>query len=144
VVAALAGWRITAGDYDEDALAFAELNAARNGVSLAGSVLVDFMTGPAGQRYDCILAADLLYERRLVQPLAAWIESALGPNGYGLVCDPNRSAADDFPDQLARRGLSVRATEQSTTGPSGLLIRGRIWRIARESHEDAAETKQQR
>ena len=35
LAAATMGWRVTAGDYDEDALAFVSLNAERNGVELA-------------------------------------------------------------------------------------------------------------
>ena len=129
VAAAIAGWRVVASDYDADALAFADLNASRNGVSLRGE-LIDFVEQPPMRRYDCILAADLLYQRRLCSPLARWIAAALAPGGCGLVSDPNRSAADGFEDCLNECGLQAEIMAVSTTAPAGLLTRGRIWRVA--------------
>lgn len=130
VAAALVGWRVTASDYDEDALAFAELNAARNGVSLEAVRLVDFVEGTSEIQYDRVLAADLLYERRLIDPVARWIGSALAPDGHALVSDPNRTAADGFGPALAACGLKAEAEQASTTAPAGLISRGRIWRIS--------------
>lgn len=128
VAAGLAGWCVTASDYDEDAVAFARLNAEQNGVRLESARRVDFFE-PADTQYDLILAADLLYERRLAEPLARWIAAALAPGGFALASDPNRSAADGFPGALAQHGLSAEANEVSTTAPAGLVTRGRIWRI---------------
>lgn len=128
VAAALAGWRVTASDYDEDAVAFARLNAERNGVALEAARTVDFFQ-PADERYDLVLAADLLYERRLSEPLARWVAGGLARGGLALASDPNRSAADEFPAALAVHGLSAQAYEVSTTAPAGLVSRGRIWRI---------------
>jgi predicted nicotinamide N-methyase len=130
VAAALMGWRVTASDYDKDALAFAERNAELNGVSLEATEWIDFIEQGPPRRYDCVFAADLLYERRLSQPVARWIASALEPDGYALASDPNRSAASDFPEFLARYGLSGEMHDVQTTAPAGLLTRGRIWRIA--------------
>lgn len=130
VAAALAGWCVTASDYDEDAVAFAALNASRNGVALEAARSLDFFEPPPA-RYDCVLGADLLYERRLSDPLARWIAAALAPGGFALVSDPNRSAADGFTSALAAHGLGAEIQAVSTTAPAGLLTRGRIWRITR-------------
>jgi 2-polyprenyl-3-methyl-5-hydroxy-6-metoxy-1,4-benzoquinol methylase len=129
VAAALVGWRVTASDYDEDALAFAELNAARNNVILESTQLVDFVEAPPTVQYDRVLAADVLYERRLTDPVARWMASALGPGGQALVSDPNRAAADGFSDALAGCGLKAEVEQVSTTAPAGLVSRGRIWQI---------------
>lgn len=129
VAAGLMGWRVTAVDHDEDATAFAELNASRNGVTLEATQQIDFIEEPAVSRFDCILAADLLYERRLSEPLARWIAGAMKPGGVALVSDPNRSAADGFPDCLARYGLTAQAEPVTTTAPAGLVTRGRIWTV---------------
>lgn len=131
VAAALRGWQVTASDYDEDAMAFAVLNAERNGVRLQGSRRIDYRDDPRGEIFDCILAADLLYERRLIEPVARWIAAALAPEGVALVSDPNRSAADGFVGMAEGLGLVVETRETSTTAPAGLLTRGRIWRVQR-------------
>lgn len=131
VAAALAGWRVTASDYDEDALAFARLNAERNGVSLEAAEWIDFIEQPPTCQYDCVLAADLLYERRLSKPVAHWIALALAPGGYALASDPNRSAAAEFPEALAACGLVADKRDVATTGPAGRITRGRVWRISR-------------
>ncbi|MBI4580595.1 MAG: hypothetical protein HY718_12885 [Planctomycetes bacterium] len=93
--------------------------------------LLDFVEQPAARRYERVLAADMLYERRLAEPLAAWIASALTPGGYALVSDPNRAAADGFGDCLARHGLRAQFVSVETTAPAGLPTRGRIWRVTR-------------
>jgi predicted nicotinamide N-methyase len=131
VAAAMMGWRVTASDYDEDALAFAQLNAARNGVALEAAEWIDFVEQAPRREYDCVLAADLLYERRLADPVARWIGSALAPGGYALASDPNRSAAADFPEALSRHGLVAEKQEVTTTAPAGLVGNGRIWRVRR-------------
>ncbi|HOA75528.1 MAG TPA: methyltransferase domain-containing protein [Phycisphaerae bacterium] len=129
VAAAMMGWRVTASDYDDDALAFARLNAELNGVRLEATEWIDFVEQAPPRRYDCVFAADLLYERRLSEPVARWIAAALEPGGYALASDPNRSAASSFPEFLAGYGLNGEMQEVQTTAPAGLLTRGRIWRI---------------
>jgi predicted nicotinamide N-methyase len=114
-------------------LAFAELNASRNGVRLEATQLIDFVEQPPSAQYDCVFAADLLYERRLSDPVARWIAGALNASGYALASDPNRSAASEFPDRLAQYGLVAEMEEVTTTAPAGLVSRGRIWRIRRAS-----------
>ena len=132
VAAALAGWRVTATDYDEDALAFADLNASLNRVSLAGCERVDFVEQKPSRTWDCVLAADLLYERRLSEPVAHWIAAALAPGGRALVGDPNRSAAEGFGPAAEALGLQVEMEALSSTAPAGLLNRGRLWRVFRD------------
>lgn len=133
VAAALMGWQVTAGDHDEEALGFAVLNASRNGVTLAATERVDFVESAPVRGYDLILAADLLYERRLAAPLARWMAAAMSQGGCALASDPHRSAADEFPECLATHGLHADSFEVSTTAPAGLVQRGRIWRITRQT-----------
>lgn len=131
LAAAISGWSIVASDYDADATAFADLNARRNRLALAGTALIDYRRTLDAPAYDCVFGADLAYERRLCRPLAAWIASALKPGGEALVCDPNRSAADEFPEKATDLGLAVTGESLEMTHPEGLLIRGRIWRLTR-------------
>lgn len=129
LAAAAAGWSVVASDYDADAMAFAELNARRNDLALAGTAKIDYRKVLDAPAYDCVFGADLAYERRKCKPVAAWIASALKPDGQALICDPNRSAADEFPQRAIEAGLTVDVESVETKHPEGLLIRGRIWRL---------------
>jgi SAM-dependent methyltransferase len=132
VVASIAGWNMTATDYDPDAVAFAALNAERNGASLAGAQLLDYREPLGSPAYDLVLGSDLLYERKKGEPVARWVASALRPGGYALLSDPNRSAADEFPAHARAAGLVAEPESLETVSPAGLAIRGRIWRVRRE------------
>jgi len=127
LVAARCGWRVTAGDYDEDALAFVARNAELNGIALAGIERIDYRRPWTGQRFDCVLAADVLYEKRCSAPVAQWIASALKPDGFALLADPNRSVAEFFVEQADACGLALEEQRVETVLPDGLRSRGRIW-----------------
>ncbi len=129
LAAAARGWSVTAGDYDADALAFAERNAALNGLQLRQTLRIDYREPAPPAAYDAVFAADLLYERRKAGPVAGWIAAALRPDGLALVADPNRSAADGFPEAAAACGLHVSVRTVQTVTPAGLVARGRIWSV---------------
>lgn len=131
LAAAAMGWSVVASDYDEDAIAFAELNARNNDIALAAYELIDYREPLPGPRYDFILGADLLYERVKGEPVASWISSALRVSGKALLSDPNRSIADNFPDHARAAGLKIDVRSVQTTAPDGKSTRGRIWRLAR-------------
>ena len=129
VAAAMKGWVVTASDYDDDALAFAKLNAERNGVQLAGCRRIDYRQPLDQPAYDCILGADMTYEKRACEPLARWIASALKDQGFALVSDPNRSVSDPFVNYAQGCGLIVETESVQSLMPDGKLSSGRIWRL---------------
>lgn len=129
VAAARAGWKVTATDWDADALRFAEENARANGVSLAGASGLDWREPFDGEPFDLILASDVLYERRNVEPVARWIRSALAAGGTALVSDSNRSSAEGFAKAAEEAGLSVERIAREFMPPYGLLVRGTIYRL---------------
>ncbi len=67
LVAAARGAEVTATDWAPDAIELLRDNAARNGVTLHAEVR-DWRE-PWDERFDLALAADVLYERRNVEPL---------------------------------------------------------------------------
>jgi predicted nicotinamide N-methyase len=69
LVAAARGAEVTATDWAEDAIALLRGNAARNGLALRAE-LRDWRE-PWDDRFDLALAADVLYERRNVEPVLA-------------------------------------------------------------------------
>jgi predicted nicotinamide N-methyase len=69
LVAAAKGAAVTATDWSGDAIGLLRENAARNGVAVRAEAR-DWRV-PWEERYDLALAADVLYERRNVDPLLA-------------------------------------------------------------------------
>lgn len=69
LVAAARGAEVTATDWADDAIALLRENAAANGIELTAAVR-DWRE-PWDARFDLVLAADVLYERRNVEPLVA-------------------------------------------------------------------------
>jgi len=129
LAAVMMGWSVTAGDYDQDALAFTELNARNNNVQLAACERIDFRQPLTEPMYDLILGADVTYERRLCAPAACWIASAMKPGGKAMISDPNRAVADAFISCARDAGFHVREEKVQTTLPDNSLANGRIWQL---------------
>jgi predicted nicotinamide N-methyase len=98
IAAALSGARVVATDWSADALELAELNAARNGVSLELFRCSWAEPEAIVERapWDLVLAADVLYERRNVEQLLALLPR-LG--GEVLIAEPGRPHARSFFEQ---------------------------------------------
>jgi predicted nicotinamide N-methyase len=111
IAAALSGGRVVATDWSPDALELAELNAARNGVSLE---LIRFSwaapeTIVERAPWDLVLAADVLYERRNVEQLLTLLPR-LG--GEVLLAEPGRPHARSFLEQAAERWRVARTDRE--------------------------------
>jgi predicted nicotinamide N-methyase len=86
LVAAAKGADVTATDWSEDAVELLRVNAARNGLELRAEVR-DWRDA-WDARFDLALAADVLYERRNVEPLLERLH-AVAPVAYvGLAGRP--------------------------------------------------------
>jgi predicted nicotinamide N-methyase len=112
IAAARAGAEVLATDADEEALEFAERNAAANGVRLE-TARVDWSAPDelvARGPFDLAIAADVLYERRAVAQLLDLLPR-LAPRAW--VADPGRPAAEAFMEQAKSRG---RLTEMRVRG----------------------------
>jgi predicted nicotinamide N-methyase len=69
LVAAAKGAVVTGTDWSRDAIELLQRNAARNGLALKAEVR-DWRE-PWDERFDLVLAADVLYEERNVEPVVA-------------------------------------------------------------------------
>jgi predicted nicotinamide N-methyase len=85
------GATVTATDWSQDAIALLRENAARNGLELRADVR-DWRE-PWGERFDLAIVADVLYERRNVQPVLARLRE-LAPES--LVALAGRPYEDAF------------------------------------------------
>jgi predicted nicotinamide N-methyase len=106
LVAALQGARVVGTDYEADALAFARYNAQRNACQQVRFRLVDWRCPTAlRRRYDCILAADVIYEVRNFGPLVALLQRYLARGGVAVFAEPGRVNAIPFFALLRQRGF---------------------------------------
>lgn len=99
LVAAAGGARVTAIDWAAEAIELLRTNADRNGVVVRAEAR-DWRQ-PWRERFDLVLAADVLYERRNVAPLLARLKELAPVALIGLAGRPyepvflNRAAADE-------------------------------------------------
>jgi predicted nicotinamide N-methyase len=125
LVAAARGAQVLATDWAPEALALLDRNARRNDLSLE-TLRVDWRQ-PAilgGRRFGLVLAADLLYEARNVEPLLGLLTQVLDTGGEAVFADPGRAHSRPFLDRARLRGVVVR-TEVHRLLPRGGLHRCR-------------------
>ena len=104
--AALAGFRVTASDYYDDALRFARYNAWRNARVRVATRNLDWRHLPHDlPKFEVVVASDVLYERPYAALVAETIARTLAPHGTAYVTDPGRLALEEFLTRLRERGL---------------------------------------
>jgi predicted nicotinamide N-methyase len=89
------GGQVTFTDYEPSAIALALHNAQANGFSAAQGMLLDWRTPPPMQ-FDFVIAADVLYDRQLHQPLLSTLKTLLPQAGVCWIGEPGRSTAEEF------------------------------------------------
>ncbi|MDT8323429.1 MAG: hypothetical protein RRA94_04895, partial [Bacteroidota bacterium] len=77
-------------------------------------VHMDFRHPPA-ERWPVIIAADVIYEKRFIEPLADFLDRTLEAEGTVLLAEPNRMIAAPFFDALTARDFRYRRNARMTT-----------------------------
>ena len=77
-----------------------------------------------------IIAADVLYEKRLVPLVADVLARMLAPGGEALIATPYRVSAEGFPGELAARGLGAEAESAWTVDEVGERRPGTIFLVS--------------
>jgi predicted nicotinamide N-methyase len=98
LVAAARGAQVTATDWASDAIELLRRNAERNELTVRAEVR-DWRE-PWDERFDLVLAADVLYERRNVEPVLARIGELAPTTLLGLAGRP-------YEQELLRRATAV-------------------------------------
>ncbi|HWB21267.1 MAG TPA: class I SAM-dependent methyltransferase [Gaiellaceae bacterium] len=114
LIAAARGAEVTAIDWAAPAIELLRENAARNGLMVKAQV-ADWRTFEG--TFDVAIAADVLYERRNVEPLLELLPK-LAPTV--ILAEPGRPAGNEF----LRRGRGLWAIEE---------IADRVWRLTPHS-----------
>ena len=129
-LAALArGLRVVFSDYDLTALRFAADNARLNGFADFRTLPMDWRFPPDDLKVAVILASDLIYEQRNVEPLLQLIQTVLLPGGVCLMTDPDRGPSERLRERLAESGIPFTTKLVRAGEPGGLRVKGTLYRI---------------
>jgi predicted nicotinamide N-methyase len=131
-IAALSvGWKVTFSDYDASALRFAANNARLNGFSNFSTLQLDWRFPPDDLRATVILGSDLVYELRHVEPVVAFINRVLLPEGKCLLTDQDRMPSQALKEMLQSAGLPFVTQMMRAGEPGGLRVKGTLYRITK-------------
>lgn len=106
IVAARNGGLVTFADKEAVACTFALANARANACPDCEAQPLDFTCDRLDVRFDCILAAEILYDWTAFAALAAFIAAHLAEDGQALLADAGRTDTRSFYAELDRLGLS--------------------------------------
>lgn len=106
IVAATFGARVVQTDKQEVALHVCKMNAERNSVTIELRE-ADWTAWTDEERYDVILASDILYSTEMHPHLTRIFESNLAPGGTILVADPIRKQSFVLLEALEASGWKV-------------------------------------
>jgi len=125
------GFRVRFSDYEPAPFEFIRRSVAESGfpVDRAETLVLDWREPPA-LTFPRILGADVLYERRLVPLVVDVLDRMLAPGGEALLTTPYRTAAEDFPDQVAARGFACERVPVRTVDEAGPR-QGTVFRVGR-------------
>ncbi|NTW83716.1 MAG: methyltransferase domain-containing protein [Chlorobiaceae bacterium] len=115
LVAASKGASVLATDYSSEALRFVRYNAWKNGLELDHERL-DWRNVQCGEQFDVLFAADVLYERVNLLPIANALDKLLKPDGRAYIADPRRSLAEQFLGIASENNFSITSIARSYPG----------------------------
>jgi len=121
-VAAKLGFSVLFADLEPDALLFARLNSLAEPARVRTRRL-DWRTDCLGERFDLILGADILYERKQWDFLEPFWRLHVKPGGLVILGEPGRQTGDLFQPWIRERGwtLDIRH-ELISTRPTPIRI----------------------
>lgn len=115
-IACLKRARVTASDYQADALKFTRLNCLQIAGIDPSVMILDWREPPTNQKFPLLLGADLVYETRFFDPLIACFDALLAPGGRILFGEPNRELGKPFFDRLLDVGWVYQIVTRTDDG----------------------------
>ncbi len=131
LLAAQRGYDVVASDYEDDALAFVAETARVNGLRPPAGRFIDWRRVYDDLRFDQIVACEVLYELRNLEPIATFLAGHLQPGGRALLVDSYRQTADGFPEAAEAAGLRVEVEPLAPHPEDAGCPRGRMFVVTR-------------
>jgi len=123
IAALKAGADLLVTDYSPEALALCSLNALDQVGAQPKSLRVNWrdigatLHGTVEGGFPVVLAADVLYEGRDLEPLLALVEHVVAPSGELWLAEPGRPPAARFLESIGTRGWADESEECSGPWP---------------------------
>lgn len=108
IVAASLGAHVVQTDRQNLVLHVCKQNAERNGIAAIEHRIADWTAWTDTDRYDLVIAADVLYAAELHPHLRHIFQTNLAPGGSVLIADPFRKASLAMLDALEAEGWRIR------------------------------------
>lgn len=129
------GARVTAMDYESEALHFAAHNGRINHVSQPSWLIMDWRC-PALQAgcMKYVWGGDIMYEKRFVDPVLRFLSHVLAPDGLVWVAEPGRSVYEAFLHSLKNfgfQGKRIHADQVKVIYDKTILVTVQIWELSR-------------
>jgi predicted nicotinamide N-methyase len=112
-VAARIGMRVLFADLEPPALLFARLNSLLDAPRVRTRRL-DWRRDRLDERFDVIIGADILYERKQWDFLEPFWRQHLAPGGRVLLGEPGRQTGDQFVEWITPRGWHLERHVEET------------------------------
>ncbi len=135
IVALSKGLCVTFSDYDATALRFAADNARLNGFHDFRLLQMDWRGPPANLCVPVVLASDLIYEQRNVEPVVALIKRVMAPDGLCLLTDQDRIPSAALRENLSAQGLEFTTQAARAGEPGGRRVKGTLYRIRSSAYK---------
>ena len=113
-VAARIGMRVLFADLEPPALLFAQLNSLPDAARVRTRRL-NWQTDRLDERFDLILGADILYERKQWDFLEPFWRAHLARGGTVLLGEPGRQTGEMFIDWITPRGWSLQQHSETVS-----------------------------
>jgi predicted nicotinamide N-methyase len=113
IAVGLQGAEVTVTDIEPDALVLAEENWKRNDLSPASVEELDWCRPTLQERFDYILAADVLYDPKFFPDLIRSSSDLLSEEGTLLLSEPGRPQAHAFFAGMLQKGYRSTSTHYS-------------------------------
>lgn len=141
IAAGAAGAQLTVTDYAPESLWLCRYNCLANQSPEPATMQMNWRQPPeelfalAGDGFPVVLAADVLYESRDVQPLLALVERLVAPGGLLWLAEPRRPVAARFIELAVERGWATSEPDGVWDGPwpepNDARVRVRVHRLYR-------------
>ena len=131
----LGAW-VMAVDYEPEALLFARRNADANTIPQPLWTAMDWRR-PALARgsIECVWGGDIMYERRFVSPVLAFLGHVLARGGKAWMAEPGRDVYDHFRAALVAGGWQSRLVRTVTVDPLYVQPVGvgvKLWELTKD------------
>lgn len=121
--AMMAGADLTITDYSRHSLLLAEINCLRAGQLAPSARQINWrdprahVAQDSGHRWPVVLAADVLYERRDIEPVLDVLDRITADDGMVLLAEPGRSPAREAMEMASQRGWHIETRNHSGPWP---------------------------